>query len=104
MSNAVHLTSLVSYFAVAIALLYDFVFLALFIIILINGFKYLFSGINPDLKEKSRKGLEYAVIGLIVIVLAYIIIVFIAGFVSPQFSSSFIHGSTLNFSFSNLGN
>ena len=97
-----HLYELVVYFGKIIGLLYDFVALVLFIILIINGFRYLFSGVNPELKQRANKGFMYAVMGLIVIVLAYIIIVFIGNFVSSSFTSGFVSGTTLQFSLQNV--
>ncbi len=102
-ASAPHLYQLVGYFGIVIGLLYDFVTLVLFIIILWNGVRYLFSGVNPELKQKAQKGLMYAVVGLVVIVAAYIIIVFIGSFVGNQsFSSNFINGTTLRFNLANI--
>ena len=101
--NAPHLYSIVSYFGLLIGLLYDFVSLVLFALIVYNGFRYLFSGVNPELKEKAQKGLKYAILGLVVIVFAYIFIVFVGSFVSNRvFTQSFISGSPLQFNLSNL--
>ncbi len=92
-----HLTGLVGVFSTLIGLLYTIVTLVLFVIVLVNGFKYLFSGVNPDLKDQARKGLTYAFIGLAVIVLAYFIILLVGSFVAPNFTNSFVSGSTLQF-------
>ena len=98
-----HLYQIVSYFGIVIGLLYDFVTLVLFIVILVNGFRYLFSGVNPELKQRAQKGLMYAVVGLAVIVVAYILIVFIGSFVAnSSFSNNFIHGTTLQFNLANI--
>ena len=67
--TAPHLTSLVGVFGTIIGLLYDFITLALFVILTINGFKYLFSGVNPDQKAAASKGLTYAFVGLFIIAL-----------------------------------
>ncbi|MHB8362781.1 MAG: hypothetical protein ACYDBX_04145 [Patescibacteria group bacterium] len=95
--NPPHLTGLVGVFSTVVGLLYAIVTLVLFVIVLINGFKYLFSGVNPDLKDQARKGLTYAFIGLAVIVLAYFIILLVGSFVAPNFTNSFVSGSTLQF-------
>ncbi len=92
-----HLTGLVGVFSTLIGLLYTIVTLILFIIVLVNGFKYLFSGVNPDLKDQARKGLTYAFVGLVVIVLAYFILLLVGSFVAPSFTNSFVSGSTLQF-------
>lgn len=92
-----HLTSLVGVFGVIIGLLYDFVAIAMFVILTINGFKYLFSGVNPDQKAAASKGLMYAFIGLFIIAISYMLVVILVGFVSPQFQSHIFNGSALNF-------
>ncbi len=96
-AQPLHLTGLVGVFSALIGLLYAIITLVLFIVVLLNGFKYLFSGVNPDLKDQARKGLTYAFIGLVVIVLAYFIILLIGSFLSPNFTRSFVNGSTLQF-------
>ena len=102
-TNPAHLTSLVSVVFIIVGLLYSLVGLALFIMILVNGFKYLFSGVNPELKEQANKGLTFAVIGFVVIVLAYVIIVFIGNLIPNGYIVSFINGTTLHFSLNNIG-
>jgi heme O synthase-like polyprenyltransferase len=97
-----HLYELVVYFGKIIGLLYDFVAVVLFVILIVNGFRYLFSGVNPELKQKANKGFMYAVIGLVVIVLAYIIIAFIGSFVSKSFTTGFVSGSALQFNLQNV--
>jgi flagellar biosynthesis protein FlhB len=98
-----HLYQLVGYFGIVIGLLYDFITLVLFIVIIWNGIRYLFSGVNPELKQKAQQGLMYAVLGLVVIVMAYIVIVFIGSFVANNsFSTNFINGTTLRFNLSNI--
>ena len=94
-----HLQSLVGVFGTIIGLLYDFVALAMFVILTINGIKYLFSGVNPDQKAAASKGLTYAFIGLFIIAISYIIVVFIiASFINGSFASHVISGSQLQFS------
>ncbi len=102
-TNPAHLTSLVSVVFIIVGLLYSLVGLALFIMVLVNGFKYLFSGVNPELKEQANKGLTFAVIGFVVIVLAYVIIVFIGNLIPNGYIVSFINGTTLHFSLNNIG-
>ena len=54
-AQPLHLTGLVGVFSALIGLLYAIITLVLFIVVLLNGFKYLFSGVNPDLKDQARK-------------------------------------------------
>lgn len=52
--------------------------IALFILLLIGGFKYLTAGGDPKSVEAARKTLTYAIIGLVLIALAYLILRFIS--------------------------
>jgi hypothetical protein len=54
--------------------------IVLFIMLLIGGFKYLTAGGDPKSVESAQKTLTYAVIGLVLIALAYLILKFISVF------------------------
>lgn len=43
--------------------------------IIINGFRYIFAGGNEEQTESAKAGLQWAVIGLVIIALAYVIVV-----------------------------
>lgn len=51
--------------------------IVLFIMLLFGGFKYITSGGDPKAVESAQKTLTYAIGGLIVILLSYLILVFI---------------------------
>jgi hypothetical protein len=53
---------------------------AVFIMFLIGGFKYLTSGGDPKGVEEAQKTITYAVGGLILIALSYLILVLISSF------------------------
>jgi hypothetical protein len=53
---------------------------ALFVMFLVGGFGFLFSGGDPKKLEQSRGTLSNAVIGLVVIVAAYLILRIISSF------------------------
>jgi heme/copper-type cytochrome/quinol oxidase subunit 2 len=53
---------------------------ALFVMLLVAGFKYLFSGGDPKKLEAAKGTLTNAIIGVVVIVSAYIILKLIAVF------------------------
>jgi hypothetical protein len=53
---------------------------AVFIMFLIGGFKYLTSGGDPKAVEEAQKTLTYAVGGLILIALSFLILVFLSKF------------------------
>lgn len=52
--------------------------ITLFILILMGGLKYITSGGDPKAMEGAQKTITYAIGGLIVILLSYMILVFIA--------------------------
>jgi len=51
--------------------------IALFIMLIIGGFKYLTSAGNPENAQSAQKTITYALMGLVLIALAYLILVFI---------------------------
>jgi hypothetical protein len=51
--------------------------IALFIMLLLGGFKFITSGGDPKAVEEAKKTLTYAVAGLIIILVSYLILVFI---------------------------
>ncbi|OGM01823.1 hypothetical protein A2115_03835 [Candidatus Woesebacteria bacterium GWA1_41_8] len=56
----------------------------IFIMFLMGGFKWLTSAGNPKNVESARNTLTYAVVGLLVIVLSYIILVIIRSITGAQ--------------------
>lgn len=54
--------------------------IAVFIMFLIGGFKYLTSGGDPKAVEEAQKTLTYAIGGLILIALSFLILVFLSNF------------------------
>ena len=54
--------------------------IALFLMVIIGGFKWATAGENPEKAAAARKTLTAAVIGLVLIVLAYLVLVIIAEF------------------------
>jgi len=53
---------------------------ALFVMLLVGGFKYLTAGEDPKAVEEARKTLTYAIGGLVLIAAAFLILVFIKNF------------------------
>lgn len=51
--------------------------IVLFILLIIGGFKYITSGGDPKAVEGARKTLTYAIAGLLVILLSYLVLVLI---------------------------
>ncbi len=58
--------------------------IVLFIMLLVGGLKYLTSGGDPKAVEEAKKTLTYAIGGIILIVLSYLILVFIQAFTGVQ--------------------
>ena len=54
--------------------------IALFIMVIIGGFKWATAGENPEKAAAARKTLTAAIIGLVLVVLSYLILVVIAEF------------------------
>ena len=54
--------------------------LALFIMLVVGGFKLLTSGGNPKATESARNTMTYAVIGLVIIIASYLIMRVIQSF------------------------
>ncbi len=53
---------------------------ALFIMLLIGGFKYLTGGGDPKSLESAKSTLTWAIIGLVLVAVAFLILVIIANF------------------------
>lgn len=54
--------------------------LAVFLMLIVGGFKYLTSGGDPKATESAQKTMTYAIVGLVVIIAAYLILRFLAVF------------------------
>ena len=54
--------------------------IVLFVMLVIGGFKYLTSAGNPDSVASAQKTLTYAIIGLVLVSLAFLILVLIQTF------------------------
>ena len=51
--------------------------IAFFVLLLVGGFKYMFAGGDPKAIDSAKKTLTSAVAGLLVVILAYLVLVFI---------------------------
>lgn len=60
--------------------------IALFIMLLVGGFKYMSAGSDPKAAEAAKKTLTYAIAGLVLIALSYLIITFIETFTGVSVS------------------
>lgn len=63
-----------------VAVTLGFAGIALFIMLLVGGLKYLTSGGDPKAVEEAQKTLTYAIGGLILIALSFLILVFLSKF------------------------
>jgi TRAP-type C4-dicarboxylate transport system permease small subunit len=63
-----------------VTMIIGFAGIALFILLLAGGFKYLTSGGNPESVASAQKTITYALIGLVIIALAFLILIFIQTF------------------------
>lgn len=54
--------------------------LAVFIMLIVGGFKYMTAGGDAKAAESARNTITYAILGLVLIIVAYIILVFIKEF------------------------
>ena len=54
--------------------------IATFIMIILGGFKWLTSGGDPKAVESARNTITYAILGLVLIIIAWFILKFIADF------------------------
>ncbi len=64
--------------------------LALFIMLISGGFKYLTSGGEPKATEQAQQTITHAILGLVVIVAGYLILKFLAEFTGLQSILTFI--------------
>ena len=67
-------------FANVLNIVVRFAGIALFVMLLIGGFKYLISGGDPKKSQSAQQTLTYAIIGLIVILGAWIVFLLIKQF------------------------
>jgi len=54
--------------------------IVLFVMLIIGGFRYLTSGGNPESATAAQKTITYAIIGIVIIALSYLILYFIYEF------------------------
>jgi glucose uptake protein GlcU len=77
LSDVPTISELEKVFANVVRVALSFAGLALFIMLLVGGFKYLTAGEDPKAVEEARKTLTYAIGGLVLVAAAYLILVFI---------------------------
>lgn len=79
-NEAATLKDLEYIFARILNVFFGFAGLALLVMFIVGGFSYLTAGDNPKAAEKARNTLTFAVIGLVVILLAWFIMKFLVDF------------------------
>jgi hypothetical protein len=72
--NPAQISDLEAVFANIIKYALGLAAIALFVMIVIGGFKYITAGSDPKAAESAKKTLTYAVAGLVVLVLAFLIL------------------------------
>lgn len=74
MGDAAKLSDLESYFERVVGVALEFAGIVFFIMIIVGGFNYLTSGGNPQQAESAKKTLTYAVSGIILLALSFLIL------------------------------
>ncbi|MGA3291648.1 MAG: hypothetical protein ABSC49_00705 [Candidatus Microgenomates bacterium] len=77
-SGIATISDLESVFTRVVSLALGLAGITLFILLIVGGFKYITSGGDPKAVEGAQKTLTYAIGGLIVILLSYLILVLIS--------------------------
>ncbi len=80
MSDVPQLKDLEIVFTNVVKVALGFSGVALFIMLLIGGFKFLTAGEDPKAVEEAKKTLTYAIGGLVLVAAAYLVLVFIKQF------------------------
>lgn len=78
--EAVQLFELETVFGNTVTAILGLAGIALFLMLLVGGFKFITSGGDPKGVEAAKKTLTYAVGGLVLVASAYLILLFIAEF------------------------
>ena len=65
--------------------------IVLFILLLLGGFKYMTSGGNPENAASAQKTISYAIVGLVLIALSYLILIFIQAFTGADVTNFIIY-------------
>jgi len=79
-SDVAKITDLEIYFERIVVVVTALAGMVFFIMLVIGGIKYLFSGGNPKATESARGTLTAAILGLVLIVAAYLILLLLKNF------------------------
>jgi hypothetical protein len=75
--NAATLQDLEVVFARVVSTILGFAGIALFIMLLVGGFKFMTAGGDPKAAESAKKTLTFAVVGIVLVASSYLILRFI---------------------------
>ena len=75
--SVARISDLTGLFQRIVSLALGFAGIVLFVLLIVSGFKFITSGGDPKAVEGARKTLTYAIGGLIVILVSYLILVLI---------------------------
>jgi hypothetical protein len=87
--NARPLNDLTIIFDNVVGVLLGFAAIGLFIMLLVGGFKYIFSGGDPKAAEGAKKTVTFGLFGMILIACAYLIIQVIGTFTGVNSITNF---------------
>jgi hypothetical protein len=79
-NTAVPLSALETLFANVVAVILGFGGIALFIMLLLGGIKWITAGGDPKAIEAAQNQITWAIFGVVILALAYLILVFIQNF------------------------
>lgn len=74
------ISDLEGYFSNVVSVILEFGGIVLFIILIIGGFNYLTAGGNPQQAESAKKTITYAIAGVVILAMAFIILKLIKEF------------------------
>lgn len=82
--NVVHLRYLECIFQNAVQAIIALAGIVVFIMLLIGGFKYITAGADPKAVESAKKTLTYAIGGLVLVAISFLILVFVSEFTGQE--------------------
>jgi hypothetical protein len=89
--SVVHIRYLECIFGNVVGMFLGFAAIVLFIMLILGGFKFLTSGGKPESLESARNTLTYAIGGMILIALSFLILRFIQEFTGAEVTNFVIY-------------
>lgn len=77
MNDIAKISDLQDVFKNVVSAAMGFAGIVLFVLLLVGGFKYITSGGDPKATESAQKTITYAIMGLVLILVSYLILVLI---------------------------